>query len=210
MTKKDIQDSLFKSRMLYNVLIIGSLIVILSFENHLRKSFHERQYSYFMTYFAILIVSYCLFYICGKNPGYANNSVQAQEQQKEIELEVPIGHVDNSELSLEIGEFIQQERRSSLLSSHTAISNHSLSSRRNSGEERENHSIIRGIRGNRDFISPPSRNSSPQRIPEQRFCNVCNILQPYRTKHCHYCEKCIHKFDHHCVWIGNEIPFLKD
>jgi len=40
-------------------------------------------------------------------------------------------------------------------------------------------------------------------IPEQRFCEICCIVQPYRTKHCHLCERCIHKFDHHCIWIGS-------
>ena len=25
---------------------------------------------------------------------------------------------------------------------------------------------------------------------------------PYRTRHCHECQKCVRKFDHHCFWIG--------
>lgn len=39
-------------------------------------------------------------------------------------------------------------------------------------------------------------------LPEKFFCNKCNCLQNYRTKHCDLCEACISKFDHHCFWIG--------
>lgn len=39
-------------------------------------------------------------------------------------------------------------------------------------------------------------------IPPKGFCNKCNIVQEYRTKHCRDCEACIAKYDHHCFWIG--------
>jgi len=39
--------------------------------------------------------------------------------------------------------------------------------------------------------------------PPRHFCIECNILQPYRTKHCHECQRCVRKFDHHCFWIGS-------
>lgn len=35
-----------------------------------------------------------------------------------------------------------------------------------------------------------------------RFCSYCKISQPYRTKHCRDCEKCVSLYDHHCPWIG--------
>eukprot|EP01017_Pseudomicrothorax_dubius_P040371 TRINITY_DN6307_c0_g1_i4.p1 TRINITY_DN6307_c0_g1~~TRINITY_DN6307_c0_g1_i4.p1 ORF type:complete len:108 (+),score=5.18 TRINITY_DN6307_c0_g1_i4:520-843(+) len=38
--------------------------------------------------------------------------------------------------------------------------------------------------------------------PEKHFCDRCNIIQPFRTRHCTKCDKCILKFDHHCFWIG--------
>ena len=41
-------------------------------------------------------------------------------------------------------------------------------------------------------------------IPEKHFCEKCNIYQPTRTKHCDQCEKCVHKYDHHCFWIGTK------
>ncbi len=35
------------------------------------------------------------------------------------------------------------------------------------------------------------------------YCGICMINQPYRTKHCHECEKCVATHDHHCPWIAN-------
>lgn len=38
---------------------------------------------------------------------------------------------------------------------------------------------------------------------EQKFCTVCNLEQPLRTKHCRSCRKCVATYDHHCPWVGN-------
>lgn len=45
-------------------------------------------------------------------------------------------------------------------------------------------------------------NSSDGFPPEKRFCEACKVIQPYRSKHCMKCERCILKYDHHCFWIG--------
>ena len=34
-------------------------------------------------------------------------------------------------------------------------------------------------------------------------CKKCNLPKIYRSKHCRVCNKCIEKFDHHCIWINN-------
>lgn len=39
-------------------------------------------------------------------------------------------------------------------------------------------------------------------IPRRRYCELCQIEQPFRTKHCNQCQACIAKYDHHCFWIG--------
>jgi palmitoyltransferase len=44
--------------------------------------------------------------------------------------------------------------------------------------------------------------TEPMKMPPKRFCNMCNIEQPYRSRHCHDCGQCVRKFDHHCFWIG--------
>lgn len=35
-----------------------------------------------------------------------------------------------------------------------------------------------------------------------KFCEICKIEKFLRMKHCDKCEKCVHKFDHHCFWVG--------
>lgn len=27
-------------------------------------------------------------------------------------------------------------------------------------------------------------------------------MKPRRSRHCHYCDKCVNKFDHHCQWLS--------
>ncbi|OMJ71578.1 hypothetical protein SteCoe_30171 [Stentor coeruleus] len=36
-----------------------------------------------------------------------------------------------------------------------------------------------------------------------RYCMSCCLEQPVRAKHCKICKKCVHRYDHHCSWLGN-------
>ena len=38
---------------------------------------------------------------------------------------------------------------------------------------------------------------------DEKYCKKCNLEKINRSKHCIICDKCIEKFDHHCIWINN-------
>ena len=40
------------------------------------------------------------------------------------------------------------------------------------------------------------------------FCNICNTLVIEHSKHCAKCNRCSFEFDHHCIWVSNDIGRL--
>eukprot|EP00884_Botryococcus_braunii_P019558 jgi/Botrbrau1/6286/Bobra.0129s0031.3 len=40
-----------------------------------------------------------------------------------------------------------------------------------------------------------------------RFCKRCVLPKPHFAHHCHICERCVLRMDHHCPWFGACIGF---
>ena len=38
---------------------------------------------------------------------------------------------------------------------------------------------------------------------EMKYCSICHLEQPLRTKHCKKSDQCVATFDHYCPWVGN-------
>ncbi|KYF38896.1 DHHC zinc finger domain-containing protein [Toxoplasma gondii ARI] len=59
----------------------------------------------------------------------------------------------------------------------------------------------RGVQLERDIFSV-SKNQMYQASVKLRYCEICAMFQPLRTKHCGHCGRCTRTHDHHCPWIG--------
>jgi len=51
---------------------------------------------------------------------------------------------------------------------------------------------------------PPSKNIMVNGITlTVKWCSTCNLYRPPRAIHCGICDNCVHRFDHHCPYVGN-------
>lgn len=56
---------------------------------------------------------------------------------------------------------------------------------------------------NVDDVHSSGSDGDIEMFVESKYCTVCHLEQPLRTKHCKSCDQCIATHDHHCPWIGN-------
>lgn len=52
------------------------------------------------------------------------------------------------------------------------------------------------------------RRTSGEEQSRGKFCKKCAQRKPYRTHHCHVCNKCILNMDHHCPWMNNCVGYF--
>ncbi|CAG8115026.1 unnamed protein product [Penicillium olsonii] len=62
----------------------------------------------------------------------------------------------------------------------------------------------------KSFITEENHDEEMRRYPYDRVlfhpghrCSTCDFLKPARSKHCSFCNACVSRHDHHCVWLMN-------
>ena len=170
-------------------------------------------------FFGLIILTTIVWENAGKNPGiygYAKKTdILDNSDFDDIENGIDLGNLETSENNSEM----------SLLgrASHNNLKN--SFEIKNSKDSSKSLEIIISEEDNINLKKfekieklPDNKNNNPQnqlktktenpaktpksKIPQKRYCAKCDIIQPYRTKHCNSCEACISKYDHHCFWIG--------
>ncbi|GIY09168.1 palmitoyltransferase [Caerostris darwini] len=51
------------------------------------------------------------------------------------------------------------------------------------------------------IVNTSERNASKAELMKKVRCELCACVQPARTYHCDLCGVCVHKRDHHSIWL---------
>jgi len=74
------------------------------------------------------------------------------------------------------------------------------------GKDKSPFDVLDGIFEEKKFGAPVSSPAAALPSPawqSRKRCESCFAQRRPRIKHCNACEACIHRFDHHCHYIGN-------
>lgn len=54
------------------------------------------------------------------------------------------------------------------------------------------------------IIAKPLSSTRKQQknLKDNKWCDICNVIQPSHAVHCPECNLCIEHYDHHCPWMG--------
>ncbi|EGR29691.1 hypothetical protein IMG5_150600 [Ichthyophthirius multifiliis] len=186
--KQSVIKTLFNSRVFYICLHLYTFFLIYAFDNTINEKINQFDIFYTFIYPLLILISFILFWNCGKNPGYApiqpKNDIEASQNNTDKSSELFNGnHV--SEIELNLINQQNQEKQDYNKSFENSDAQSIISNKiYQSSKINQNYQLLK------------------QNLPSLFFCEKCNRYQPFRSKHCDECERCICKYDHHCFWIG--------
>lgn len=169
---------------------------------------HTVAYSWWAGGYYLLLLAVVVQYCCtaGSTPGYL-----VEVLSKDVDYEARAkSAVDGSSRASQsaaeagrssYGSFAPSESSSRIFrengkGGHFSVSEASPLLMNSANVKRESSSVSDG----RHLVR--ASNSSSLSNGNTGRCPYCGYWQPLRTKHCHDCDKCVLRFDHHCVWLG--------
>lgn len=180
-----IQDSFFGAKIFYFSFTLIISLILLLYQNPLLIAIQNFSLLLPLFFLILLLLSSYLFLTTGQNPGFAQKNSyhhikdleEGEEKEQKLEEEEK---KEEKELDVE-NNYINEGKRMS-----------------NSEEKNEEK------RGRKDNEKRKVRENKEEESGdgEQEICDKCGIAKEIRMKHCNKCERCVHKFDHHCFWVG--------
>eukprot|EP01018_Ginkgo_biloba_P038027 Gb_33986 [translate_table: standard] len=159
-----------------HIVLVGGLFLLDS-----RLIEETRLHPWYTALYLLLLVLTLIqyFYTAGSSPGYVLD-VMKGKYVLESDMKHASDAISRSASSIETQVTLHIDDRNHGTSSYGAT--------RGKGP-----ALITPTRETISAVGSSSRNCS---------CTYCHVWQPQRSKHCHDCDKCVLRFDHHCVWLG--------
>ncbi|KAN0015553.1 hypothetical protein ACTFIU_008289 [Dictyostelium citrinum] len=105
---------------------------------------------------------------------------------------------------MEISKNINQDNINDEETITTTTSTTPLISNDNNNNNNNNSNSINNINDDNDNSNKNNneKDNDIDKLKNHYFCKKCLVDIPLRTKHCVKCNRCVLKYDHHCVFIG--------
>lgn len=188
------------------VVIHGTLIgALFIFDTPLSRALKEGDYWYLGSYSTLVFLTIVEYYITsGSSPGYVQDVLEAVENAEEAGSQ---NEISESLLTVDVQvdalprNFSESSSTEPLLpTSDSSSLSTVIPTLPKSASFQQRVSAFLKWHNERQIARP-----NPEllrRTDSNRRCPYCQIWQPMRTKHCHDCDKCVLRFDHHCFWVG--------
>lgn len=182
-----IQDSFFGAKIFYFSFTSIIFLILLLYKNPFLIAIQNYSLLLPLFLFLLILFSSYLFLTTGQNPGFA----QKNPYHHIKDLEEGGGRIEESKEE-------EKEGGGKLGIENEEGGKGEKGERRRDIGEREGGKRRKEEKG----IGEERKDGEEEKEGEEDICEKCGIAREIRMKHCNKCERCVHKFDHHCFWVG--------